>query len=122
MTDPEIINARIVKAARELMGERFPTMVKYFLEDTEMYMSEIEKAIEEKDFARAISPSHTIKSSAKQLGAEKVSDIAKQIEVHSREMQDSGSDDFDSLDRLYHELQEELKDATRSLEQISKEG
>lgn len=68
----EVLNMSVVEEARELMSERFPMMVKYFLEDTQMYLEEIERGVKENNAEIAISPAHTIKSSAKQLGAERV--------------------------------------------------
>lgn len=121
MADLETINLSIVDEAKDLMSERFPTMVKYFLEDTEMYINEIEHAMQNKDFAMAISPAHTIKSSAKQLGAEKVSDIARQIEVHSRKMQDEQGDDFDTVDKLYQELKEEFEAVAPLLVEVAED-
>lgn len=121
MADLETINLSVVEEAKELMNERFPTMVKYFLEDTEMYISEIANAIQNKDFEVAVSPAHTIKSSAKQLGAEKVSDVARQIEHHAREMIDNGGDDFDTLDKLYHELKEEFDAVAPLIVEVSED-
>lgn len=116
--DLEIINSSIVEEAKELMGDRFPTMVKYFLEDTEMYIAEIEASIEDKDFERSISPAHTIKSSAKQIGAERISDIARQIEQFCRDCE-GGAGDFEQLDRLYQDLKEEMDAAVPILEEMA---
>ena len=121
MADLETINLSIVEEAKDLMNDRFPTMVKYFIEDTEMYMSEIERAVNDKNFETALAPAHTIKSSAKQLGAEKVSDVASHIEHLAREMIDNNGDDFDALDKLYQELQQEFEAATPLLEQVAEE-
>lgn len=117
----EIVNLSIVEEAKELMGDRFPTMVKYFLEDTEMYVSEIERGVGEKNAELALSPAHTIKSSAKQLGAERVSDLAKQIEAHCRDIQDGDDEDYEQLDRLFQDLKEEIEAATPMLEEIAGE-
>lgn len=115
----EIINISIVNEAKDLMGERFPTMIKYFLEDTEMYLNEIEKGIAEKNIQVSLSPAHTIKSSAKQLGAERVSDVARQIETMCREMQDHNTHDFTALDRLFSELKEEMEAASPLLKELA---
>ena len=40
-----IINLVTVNEAKTLMTDRFSTMVMYFLEDTEMYFQEIERAL-----------------------------------------------------------------------------
>lgn len=121
MADLETINLSIVEEAKDLMSERFPTMIKYFLEDTRMYIGEIENSVQNNDFEIAISPAHTIKSSAKQLGAEKVSDVARQIEQFARDMLDNKGDDFDTLDKLYHELKEEFEAVAPLLVEVAED-
>lgn len=113
------INMVTFNEAKDLMGERFPMMIRYFLEDTDMYMAEIDKALKEKNTANALSPAHTIKSSAKQLGVEKVSEAAKKIEFLCREMIESNSEEFDLLEVLYNNLQNEVNEATTKLGKIS---
>jgi HPt (histidine-containing phosphotransfer) domain-containing protein len=114
-SDLEVINISIVEQARELMTSRFATMVKYFIEDTEMYISEIKRGIEEKSAEVVLSPSHTIKSSAKQLGAERVSKTAEEIESVCRNILDSNSDNIDSLSTLYQQLEKDFADAIPEL-------
>jgi hypothetical protein len=38
----DIINMKTVAEAKALMNDRFPMMVKYFLEDIQIYLEEIE--------------------------------------------------------------------------------
>ena len=45
----EIINIQALDTARHLLGDRFSIIIKYFLEDTEMYSSEIAKGLKEKN-------------------------------------------------------------------------
>jgi len=108
----DIINMKLVEEARDLMNERFPTMVSYFLEDTEMYLAEIERGVNENNPKIAIPPAHTIKSSAKQLGAERVSEIAQNIEELCRNIVDTGSDDLTEFQSLAKKLKEEVELAT----------
>jgi HPt (histidine-containing phosphotransfer) domain-containing protein len=114
----EILNMSIVEEAKELMSDRFPMMVKYFLEDTQMYLEEIEKGVSESNAEIAISPAHTIKSSAKQLGAERVSEIAKAIEELCRDITENGNKDFQQFERLYNDLKSEIDEATPELNKL----
>ena len=115
----EILNMSIVEEARELMSDRFPMMVKYFLEDTQMYLEEIEKGVKKNNAEIAISPAHTIKSSAKQLGAERVSDVSRSIEEICRNITENGkTDDFPQFEKLYGELKEEIEAATPELTKL----
>jgi len=104
----EIININTVNTAKDLMGDRFPVMIKYFLEDLQMYMEEIARGLKEQNTKVIVSSAHTIKSSAKQLGVDRVSDIAKQIESLCREMIDTNKQEFLSLEELNIKLKNEV--------------
>ena len=108
----EIINTSTVNTTKELMGDRFPMMIKYFLEDLQMYMEEIARGFKEKNIQIVLSSSHTIKSSAKQLGVDRVSDVAKQLETLCREMIDTNKQEFLSLEELSGKLKNEIILAT----------
>jgi HPt (histidine-containing phosphotransfer) domain-containing protein len=113
--ESEIINIEALETARNLLGERFSVIIKYFLEDTEVYLSEIAKGLKEKNIRIIFSSSHTIKSSAKQLGIDRLSDVAKQTESLSLEMMDSGNQAWEDLERLYNKLKNELDKAIPEL-------
>jgi HPt (histidine-containing phosphotransfer) domain-containing protein len=114
----DIISMKIVQEAKSLMKDRFPTMVKYFLEDTQMYLEEIAKAVKEKNVEMAISPAHTIKSSAKQLGAERVSSIAKDLEELCRNIFENGASGLDRLESLHSQLEKEVDTAIPELNKL----
>ena len=111
----EILNYTIIEEAKQLMGDRFPSIIKYFLEDTQSYAEEIEKNIGEKNFEGVMIAAHTIKSSAKQIGTERISECAKQIEVLSKEIISGKSGDHEEIARLYEELKEEIEAAKPEL-------
>ncbi len=114
----DIINMNTVAEAKSLMNDRFPMMVKYFLEDTQMYLEEIEAGVQKKNVEMAISPAHTIKSSAKQLGAERVSSVAKAIEELCRNISENGASGFAEFETLYNQLKEEVDIATPELKKL----
>jgi|JI6StandDraft_1071083.scaffolds.fasta_scaffold443351_2 HPt (histidine-containing phosphotransfer) domain-containing protein len=111
----EIINIQALDTARHLLGDRFSIIIKYFLEDTEMYSSEIAKGLKEKNIRIISSSAHTIKSSAKQLGIDRVSEVAKQMEILCREIIDSNNQNWEMLEKLYNSLNKELEKAIPEL-------
>ena len=113
--ESEIINIQALDTARNLLGDRFSIIIKYFLEDTEMYSSEIAKGLKEKNIRIISSSAHTIKSSAKQLGIDRVSEVAKQIEGLSQEIIDTNNQNWEGLEELYHKLKDELEKAIPEL-------
>ena len=116
----QILNEQILNEAKGLMKDRFPMMVKYFLEDTEMYLGEIQQAIKTNEIENAVSPAHTIKSSSKQLGAEKLSEIAKEMEAFTRDAKNN-AEDIETLNNLLKDMSNEFKLVISELENYSKE-
>ena len=43
--ESEIINIETLDTAKNLLGDRFSLIIKYFLEDTQAYLSEIAKGL-----------------------------------------------------------------------------
>lgn len=115
-TKKEIINTTTLNDAKSLMEDKFPAMIKYFLEDTDMYFKEITRAIKEKNAEIAIMPAHTIKSSSKQIGADRISSVAEDIETTCRE--NSSSFDFAKLKSLCSKLEEEIALASPELNKL----
>ena len=113
--ESEIINIETLDTAKNLLGDRFSLIIKYFLEDTQAYLSEIAKGLKDKNIRVISSSSHTIKSSAKQLCIDRLSDVAKQTESLSQEMMDSGNQAWEDLERLYNKLKNELDKAIPEL-------
>ncbi len=77
----EIINYSVMLETKSIMKDRFPQMIGYYFEDTENYMKNLQEAINNNEIDKVVSQSHTIKSSSYQLGVQKVSDIAGEMEV-----------------------------------------
>lgn len=106
-----IINTNVANEAKELMGARFATMIKYFVEDTQMYLMEIEQGLKDQDAQSILLPVHTIKSSARQLGAERVENVAKEIEFLCREIIAGPATGDLRLDDMYAKLKQEVAEA-----------
>jgi HPt (histidine-containing phosphotransfer) domain-containing protein len=106
----QTIDVKIFNKAKKLMGKKFPLMIEYFTEDTKIYVDEIEKSYKEKRLDLAVRAAHTIKSSAGQLGAKKLSDIAKEIEVLCGALGENKSDDYERLFTLYKQLKSEFSE------------
>lgn len=84
-TDAPVLDHALVTEAQSLMRQKFPQMVTYYMEDTEGYIAYIEKACAQNNPEGLIPPAHTAKSSSKQMGALRLSAIARAIELEARE-------------------------------------
>jgi HPt (histidine-containing phosphotransfer) domain-containing protein len=69
---------------RTELGANFVRILGYFLEDGEKAVTRIEEAMHGRDIAAIVLPAHTMKSEARQFGAEPLADLAEMIEFAGR--------------------------------------
>ena len=72
-----------MRARREL-GAGFARILSYFREDGDKSVARIEAAMHNKDAAALVLPAHTVKSEARQFGAEQLGTLAEEIEFAAR--------------------------------------
>jgi HPt (histidine-containing phosphotransfer) domain-containing protein len=116
---PEL-NQQVIEESKEVMQDSFVTMVQYFLEDVVKDINKIQEGVTEQDLEKIISSSHTIKSSSKLLGAERLSNSALAIESRALEIQKSKSSDISDIPPLLVQLQNAYKDAEPELKALLK--
>jgi histidine phosphotransfer protein HptB len=71
-------------AARAELGANFIRILGYFREDGEKAVSRIEEAMHRRDAAALVLPAHTMKSEARQFGADPLGALAEEIEFAAR--------------------------------------
>ena len=69
---------------RSQLGPGFVRLLGYFREDGEKSVARIEDAMQRRDVAGLVLPAHTLKSEARQFGAEPLGDLAEEIEETAR--------------------------------------
>lgn len=105
MTDAVILDMAAIAEAKATMKAKFPTMVQYFLEDSESYIAAIKEGIAAASAEKIVSPAHTLKSSSRQMGALRVSEIAKSMEALAREQSAAGKNDMPPFSGLLLKLE-----------------
>ncbi len=80
----DIINWKAYAETRALMGPGFVRILGYFREDGMKSVAAIEQAFRELDSAKLVMPAHTLKGEAWQFGAEKLGELAEEIEIAAR--------------------------------------
>ena len=80
-----VIEASVVNELRELMGEAFDTLIERFEMQSGQYVKTIAAGIAEGDATKVAGAAHPLKSSSKQMGALKLSDLARTIELEAKE-------------------------------------
>jgi HPt (histidine-containing phosphotransfer) domain-containing protein len=70
--------------SRAELGPGFIRILSYFKEDGVKSVAQIEQAMREENTAALVTPAHTLKGEARQLGAEPLAKIAELIETTAR--------------------------------------
>ncbi|MEZ5465924.1 MAG: ATP-binding protein [Lysobacteraceae bacterium] len=110
------LDDEIVSDLREIMGAEFLSLVNVFLEDAPKAILQLEAAAIANDFDALVGPAHSLKSTSANLGALKLSELAKTVEHGSRKGSlDRPTDVVSALagefGRVQAALQETLRDA-----------
>lgn len=79
-----ILDEEAVNSAREILKGKYDSMVTVYIENSREYINEMTKALQANDVEAIIRPAHTLKSTSKQMGAMKLSEIAKNIEYMAK--------------------------------------
>lgn len=82
-SDP-IVDWAVFQRTRTELGAGFVRILGYFREDGEKSVEKIEDAMHRKDAAALVIPAHTLKSEARQFGADPLGDLAEEIEFAGR--------------------------------------
>ena len=80
----EIVNWETFGETRSVLGEAFVRVLGYFREDGIKSVATIEQAMRERDSAKLVLPSHTLKGESWQFGAEKLATLSEEFEVAAR--------------------------------------
>jgi len=101
----QIIDNIAFEEAKKSMQHKFPKIMGYFFEDTTSYIDTINQGLAQQDASLIMPAAHTIKSSSRQLGGAKLSDVAALLEQKAREYMKEETD-FSVMQQLAVELKE----------------
>ncbi|MDB5697715.1 MAG: Hpt protein [Alphaproteobacteria bacterium] len=79
-----IVDWTVFSRARAELGPGFVRILGYFREDGEKSVAKIEAAMQRGDTTGLVIPAHTLKSEARQFGAEPLGQLAEDIEFAAR--------------------------------------
>lgn len=103
VNDTPLLDRESFDEAREMLQGKFGQIVEYFLEDADGYIENIRDAVAGNAAEKAVSPAHALKSSSRQMGAFRLSEIARTIEEVARGAV-AGSGGFDQAAELTDRL------------------
>jgi len=79
-----IVDWAVFSRTRSELGPGFVRILGYFREDGEKSVARIEDAMQRADSTALVLPAHTLKSEARQFGAEPLGQLAEEIEMAAR--------------------------------------
>jgi len=79
-----IVDWNVFSRTRAELGSGFVRILGYFQEDGAKAIAKIEEAMHRRDAAGLILPAHTLKSEARQFGADPLGQLAEDIEFSAR--------------------------------------
>ena len=82
--DEILVDWNEFRATRTQLGAAFVRILGYFREDGTKSVAVIEEAMRARDARGLVMPAHTLKSEARQFGAEKLGELAEDIEMFGR--------------------------------------
>lgn len=100
--------------AKQMLQQRFDTVLGYFIEDSHAYIASIEEGVQNRNVEMIMAAAHTIKSSARQLGAMRLSALAAELEAKAREEM-AAPGKFPTLVPLAHDVRQCFEETERQL-------
>lgn len=82
--DRTLVDWQVFASLRAELGPNFVRILGYFREDGETSVARIEDAMNRRDVTALVLPAHTMKSEARQFGAEPLATLAEEIETAAR--------------------------------------
>lgn len=79
-----VVNWAVFSRTRTQLGSGFIRILGYFREDGEKSVAKIEEAMQVRDATALVRPAHTLKTEARQFGAEPLGALAEEIEFTAR--------------------------------------
>ncbi|MGB1658691.1 MAG: Hpt domain-containing protein [Longimicrobiales bacterium] len=116
MTDLQVIDTQALERLKEWGGDKLAgQMVRLFLKNSGVRMDQIRAGVRDEDHEQAEHGSHSLKSSAANVGAETLRQLATQIETAALEH------DFDRLRETLPEIEAAYDAAIAELQTLERD-
>jgi HPt (histidine-containing phosphotransfer) domain-containing protein len=109
--DGPALDPEVIEELQEIMGADTQTLIRIYLEDSPLLLTQLQDAYLRRDSTAAIAPVHTLKSSSANLGAIQLSKIALSIETEAR---------AGSIEKAALEMKDLLAEFNRVKEELGK--
>ena len=103
------INEDTIDELRELMEDDFIELIQSFIDDIQVKIQQIQNAIEHCDCDSLRQKSHSLKGSARNIGAEEMSDLCYHLEKAGKEK------NLEDVQEIYQKLEKEVNNVKEIL-------
>lgn len=117
-----LLDAQAVNQARQILKGKYDEMIDIYINNSREYLDEITQAVYEKNVEAIIRPAHTLKSTSKQMGAFKLSDMAKDVEHIAKALhkgEDCSGEDFVSISKRVENIKSMLSQTKRAFDKMA---
>ena len=80
-----LIDSAALAEAKSILKDKFSDLLVCYIDDVLDYIGQMESALAQQDAEAIVRPAHTIKSTSKRMGARRVADLARDLEILARE-------------------------------------
>lgn len=101
-----ILDDEAIENARSILKSKYDEMVHVYINNSWERVDEIMNAINQNDIEAVIRPAHTLKSTSKQMGAIRLSDIAKEIEYNAKAIHKGEAQENQNMEGITHDMEE----------------
>lgn len=99
-SEAPLVDWAVLDAARLRLGAAFMRIYGYFKDDAESAVGAVEAAMRARNGSAMIDPAAALRSAAEQLGAERLAELAEDIEMHARACVETKLTPDDYIDRV----------------------
>lgn len=118
----DILDTEAVENARSILKSKYDEMVNVYIDNSWERIEEIMQAINENDIEAVIRPAHTLKSTSNQMGALKLSDMAKEIEYTAKAIHKGDAENGEGLkdiDASMEDIKVMLSETKRAFDKMA---
>lgn len=100
--EPDILDMEAVEDARSTLKDEYDDMVTVYTGSSQDRIQEIMAALAANDVEAVIRPAHTLKSTSSQMGAFKLSEIAKKVEYTAKAIHKGETEKEQTIEDIVH--------------------
>ena len=114
--EDEILDENTIDDARNVLKDKYFETVDMYIDSSHERVAEILAALDAEDIEAVIRPAHTLKSTSMQMGAVRLSELAKSVEYKAKAIADGEEEDVAVIRGLMEAVQVMLVETERAFE------